>query len=87
MLLVNVMSMWPSEVAAICKQYTGRVYVQKQRLNRGGYTDDGIYFGIGDPLYFAQDEDGHWSDYFRATCREEAVEIMRDRYPLAKIKR
>jgi hypothetical protein len=79
--------MSPSEVRAVCAQFTGRVYVQKQRLNGGGYTSDGIYFGIGDPLYFAQDEEGLWADYFRASCRDEAIEILRDRYPIAKIKR
>lgn len=78
--------MSPSETRTLCAQFTGRVYVQKQRLNSGGYTDDGIYFGIGEPLYFAQDEEGIWSDYYRASCRAEAVEIARDRYPLAKIR-
>ena len=78
--------MFASEVRALCAQFTGRVYVQKQRLNSGGYTSDGIYFGVGEPLYFAQDEEGIWSDYYRASCRDEAVEIARDRYPLAKIR-
>jgi len=78
--------MWPSEIRKLCAQFTGRVYVQKQRLNGGGYTDDGIYFGIGEPLYYAQDEEGIWGDYYRASCREEAVEIARNRYPLAKIR-
>jgi len=78
--------MSPSEVRTLCAQFSGRVYVQKQRLYGGGYTEDGIYFGIGEPLYFAQDEEGIWSDYFRASCRAEAVEIARDRYPLAKIR-
>ena len=78
--------MSPSETRTLCAQFTGKVYVQKQRLNSGGYTDDGIYFGIGEPLYFAQDEEGIWSDYFRASCRAEAVEIARDQYPLAKIR-
>ena len=36
---------------------------------------------------FAQDEEGLWADYFRASCRDEAIDILRDRYPIAKIKR
>lgn len=78
--------MWPSEVRDLCASFTGKVYIQKQRLNQGGYTDDGIYFGTGEPLYFAQDEEGLWDGYFRASCRAEAVEIMRERYPLARIR-
>ena len=79
--------MFPFEVTKLCKQFTGRVYLQKERLNQGGYTSDGIYFGVGDPLYFAQDEEGLWADYFRASCRDEAIDILCDRYPIAKIKR
>jgi hypothetical protein len=81
------MSMMPSEVAQLCKEYTGRVSIRKERVNQGGYIKGGIYFGTGKPLYFAQDEDGLWSVYFRATDRNEAIAIMRKRYPIAQIKR
>jgi hypothetical protein len=79
--------MFPSEISNICKQFTGKVELRKVRLNQGGYTSDGIYFGVGTPLYFAQDEEGYWCDYFRATCREEAIDILRDRFPIAKIRK
>jgi hypothetical protein len=79
--------MFPSEIRNICKQFTGKVELRKVRLNQGGYTSDGIYFGVGTPLYFAQDEEGYWCDYFRATCREEAIDILRDTFPVAKIRK
>lgn len=66
--------------------YTGRVYVRRERLNSGGYTSDGCYFGVGSPLYFCQDYDGLYETYVRATCREDAVAKMRQIYPNAKIK-
>ena len=81
------MSMWPSEIAQLCKEYTGRVSIQKERVNQGGYIKGGIYFGVGEPLYFAQDEDGLWGYYIRASDRNEAIAIMRERYPIAQIKR
>lgn len=70
----------------ICFEYTGRVSVRRERLNSGGYTRDGVYFGVGEPLYFAQDDDGHYSVYYRATDREDAVAIARQCYPKAKIR-
>ena len=65
--------------------YTGKVYVRRERLNSGGYTADGCYFGIGEPLYYVTDYDGIHSDYFRASCREEALEKARDIYPIGKV--
>ena len=81
------MSRWPYDIAQLCKEYTGRVSIQKERVNQGGYIKGGVYFGVGEPLYFAQDEDGLWCDYFRASDRNEAIAIMRERYPNAQIKR
>jgi hypothetical protein len=79
-------NLWPSEIREICSNYTGKVSVKRERINQGGYTSDGVYFGIGSPLYFMQDEDGFYDGYFRASDREEAVEIARQRYPKAKIR-
>lgn len=78
--------MWPSEIRELCAQFTGRVSVRRERINSQGYLSDGTYFGVGAPLYFIQDEEGIWDDYVRASCRAEAVEIARDRYPVAKIR-
>ena len=75
-----------TEIRATCFNYTGRVSVRRERLNQGGYTRDGVYFGVGEPLYYIQDADGHYGDYYRATDRGDAVEIARRCYPKAKIR-
>lgn len=68
--------------------YTGRVYVTRERLNSGGYTPQGVYFGIGLPLYFVQDYDGDclpFGEYIRAADRDHAVDIAGRMFPAAKI--
>ena len=70
-----------------CRQFKGVVYLRREYLNQGGYNRDGVYFGVGDNLYYMSDEDGLWSDYFRASCRDEAIEIGRDTYPNAKFRK
>jgi hypothetical protein len=87
LLFRSMTTLWPSEIKEICQNYTGKVSVTRERLNQGGYTRDGVYFGIGQPLYFMQDEDGVFDAYFRASNRTEAVEIARERYPNARIRR
>jgi hypothetical protein len=87
LLFGSMTTLWPSEIKEICQNYTGKVSVIRERLNLGGYTRDGVYFGIGQPLYFVQDEDGFFDQYFRAADRAEAVEIARERYPNARIRR
>jgi hypothetical protein len=79
--------MYLSERLAAAKVFTGKVSVRKERLNMGGYTTDGVYFGSGEPLYFVQDEDGIYDHHFRASCREDAIEKARDFYPLAQIRK
>lgn len=78
----------PHARRAAAKVFQGKVSLRKERLNQGGYTRDGVYFGLpGVPLYFVQDEEGIYDNYFRASCREEAIEKARDIYPLAKIRK
>lgn len=74
-----------SEVYELCKQYTGRVHVQHVRLDQGGYTSDGVYFGIGPRLYHIWDDEDYRSDYIRASTRAVAVAEARHYYPNAKI--
>jgi hypothetical protein len=71
----------------LCAEYTGRVYIRKERINAGGYIAGGIYFGQGAPLYYVMDEDCIWEDYIRASDRADAIEQMRRFYPNAQIKR
>ena len=70
-----------------CRQFKGVVYLHREYLNQGGYTKNGVYFGVGDKLYYLSDEDGIWSDYFRASCREEAIEIGQEIYPNGKFRK
>ena len=50
-----------------------KIYCHKVRLNKGGYTDTGHYFGVGMPLYLFETEDCSVSDYIRAYDREDAI--------------
>jgi hypothetical protein len=68
-----------------CATYTGRVHVQRERLDKGGYTKRGCYFGVGLPLFCIWDDDYIAVEYRRASCRDEALEIARDIYPMATI--
>ncbi len=59
--------------------YKGKVTLQRVRLNSGGYTSQGYYFGHGLPLFwYCTDEkhdaftDGYLDGYFRAESREDA---------------
>jgi hypothetical protein len=57
-----------------------KFYIQRVRLNQGGYTDKGQYFGTGRPLYSFQSQDGNIDDFLRAEDREEAKQFIRKRY-------
>jgi hypothetical protein len=45
------------------------------RLDSGGYDDGGAYWGIGEPLYCAIDDDGN-RQFTRATHREKAALLL-----------
>jgi hypothetical protein len=55
-----------------------KVYVRKLRLNQGGYTDRGDYYGIGLPLYECWNNEIYQT--FRADDRSHAIEQLRDCY-------
>jgi hypothetical protein len=52
--------------------FPGPVTLRKVRLNQGGYDSCGCYFGIGLPLYRAEDDQGH-STHIRAYDRLAAA--------------
>jgi hypothetical protein len=68
-----------------------KVNLRKIRINSGGYTDNGEYFGVGLPLYSYEyelefDFENPMSltdikrfrrDYLRATDRKHAKELVR----------
>jgi|HubBroStandDraft_2_1064218.scaffolds.fasta_scaffold54336_3 hypothetical protein len=59
-----------------------KIYCHKVRLNQGGYTDTGTYFGIGMPLYLFETEDGDISEYVRAYSRNDAIALIKVKYGL-----
>ena len=63
----------------------------KVRLNSQGYTDDGVYFGVGQPLYYYESEsdsyDGKYYNFFRSFNREWAKERILKAHPDAKFYR
>lgn len=69
------------------RDFTGRLYLKRIPLNSGGYDPNGTYFGIGAPLYWCAEPDGTIDFVFRARDRAEAIEIARQSYPNARIRR
>lgn len=72
-----------------------KVRLNKIPINSQGYADKGwTYYGIGKPLYRAQSEEeiieetgSFWYEVdmeFRAYDREEAKEIVKEKYPEAR---
>lgn len=56
----------------------GRIYLRRVAINSGGYDRGGAYWGIGQPLWLAQDQDGSCR-IFRAASRNAAkAAIMAD---------
>jgi len=60
----------------------GKVQLYRIRLNAQGYAYGkyGQYYGVGKPLYLAHDQDD-FIEEFRAYDREDAKEILREKYP------
>jgi hypothetical protein len=49
-----------------------RYYMRRIRINQGGYTDQGQYFGLGAPLYEVSNDEcvRHVRGHSRATAKE-----------------
>lgn len=54
----------------------GKCWLQNIPLNSGGYDPEGAYWGLGEPLYCAQDSEGN-RFFTRARTRGEAKENVR----------
>ena len=64
----------------------GRISLQKIPLDTGGYDRGGAYWGIGQPLYCAQDQNGD-TMYFRAWSRDSAKHHVLENHPDARFYR
>lgn len=63
-----------------------RCYLWRKRINRSGYDDMGVYYGVGQPLYGYEWKYGptpveYVCSDLRADDREHAKEKLRKRYP------
>jgi hypothetical protein len=68
---------------AAAEAETMRVSLRRVRINGGGYDDGGAYWGHGQPLYWAGDDDGIIDIWFRARDRDDAKAQVRARCPNA----
>lgn len=75
-----------------------KVHLERVRLDRGGYDEDGKYWGAGEPLYVYYSDDLEWGPmtghaargvggYLRASSRAEAKEEIRRKHPEARFYR
>lgn len=55
---------------------SGRIRLQRVRLDSGGYDRGGAYWGVGEPLWVAFDDEGG-EKYLRAPSREAAKTKLR----------
>ena len=64
----------------------GKIHLVRVRLNSGGYDSGGAYWGIGAPLWYAEDLDGNCR-FFRAASRDMANAAIRADFPDAQFYR
>lgn len=64
----------------------GKLYLQRMPLNNGGYNNLGHYYGLGQPLWEASDQNGD-NYIFRASSRDSAKKIVTIANPDAKFYR
>jgi hypothetical protein len=57
------------------------------KLNEEGYTSTGVYYGVGEPLYWyaMPDGKGYIEDYIRARDRDAAKAQVVARHPMRRV--
>jgi hypothetical protein len=65
------------------------ISVRRVPLNRGGYTSEGRYFGVGEPLFFFSGSDPQTGNfgYARGASRDAVKAKLRAKCPSFKFKR
>ncbi len=66
------------------KEWEGKLYLRKIRLDNGGYDSNGTYFGHGSPLYWCVSINNEIDFMIRAPNRLEAELNVLGQYPKAK---
>ncbi len=71
-----------------CPGYSGKLHLRRVRLDRGGYDQNGTYFGIGDPLYWVASPGGEVDYVFRCNGdRASARYCVLQDYPRAEVRK
>lgn len=73
----------PNRSAPIQASDPPRFNLRRIRVNRGGYDSGGAYWGVGAPLYWAEDAYRGLEMWFRASSRDAAKAQVRAKYPTA----
>lgn len=64
-----------------------KVTLQRIKVNRSGYSSDGVYYGVGAPVFFAVDDTGYFLITFRARDRADAKRKLVSEFPDMKFYR
>lgn len=67
--------------------FSGKLTLQRVRLDSGGYDPNGTYFGTGAPLFWYASDDGEIDAVLRASDREAAKRKVSALYPKARFYR
>ena len=67
--------------------FSGKLTLQRVRLDSGGYDSNGTYFGMGAPLFWYASDDGEIDAVLRASDREAAKREIAALYPKARFYR
>lgn len=71
----------------VIQDCASKVALRRIHIDRGGYDSGGAYWGLGQPLYWAGDDEGGLDMFFRASNRAAAKAHVLDLYPDAKFYR
>lgn len=64
--------------------FTGKINVKRERLDRQGYASDGSYFGVGAPVFRVFDAESDGGDvefYVRSWDADTVREKVSEAYP------
>lgn len=63
---------WMGRRSDLSSDTTTKLHLQRVRLDSGGYDPGGAYWGSGQPLFCAWDDETGEARYLRASSRDEA---------------
>lgn len=66
------------------RNYSGKLYLRRIRLDSGGYDVNGTYFGHGGPLFWCASDDTTIDFMLRASDRKDAKRKVLETYPHAR---